>query len=215
MEEIKNNAIIVRLDQAVKTLGKTITSVSEEYGINYNTLHSWLNGRRSPDIVMLMMHLNINPVWLIGGSGEMFLSKNNGKITSNAEFINSLNNDIEVEYIPVPANAGIGYTFDVPKTVVKDVKRSYKASYKQLRISGESMVPTIPDQWHITFDAAAEPEHKDLVVATANGVLVCKRYIIENGKKKLISDNKDFEKYDFNGDDDILIHGVVVEISKY
>jgi len=211
----QNEEIVARLEQAVKVLGKTLTSVSEEYGINYNTLHSWLNGRRSPDIVMLMMHLNINPVWLISGNGEMFLKQNNGGISSNAEFVNQERNEVEVEFIPTPANAGVGYTFlDIPKMVVKDVKKSYKPTFKQLRISGNSMYPSIPDGWHVTFDAAAFPQHGDVVIATANGVLVCKRYFEDDGKKKLVSDNKDAEKYEFNGNDDVIIHGVVIEIFK-
>lgn len=212
-----------RLFKIIANVGLSVAEISRMTRINKNTLYSWRSGHRVPKSDILKQHFNVNPTWYNFGEGDMYLSNTKDEsqaLTSNAEPLpdghHQNTDNIEVEFITAPANAGVGYTFeDVPITVVKDIKATYKKSYKQVKVVGDSMLPTIPNGWRITFDTALAPNHNDIVVATANGVLVVKRFKIINGAKHLVSDNSKFDHCTFNGGDNVIIHGVVIEMSKY
>jgi hypothetical protein len=219
-DKLKKNfetLVTERFNTVISMLGGSLSDISLKFKVNYSTLSKWANGSRVPPPRKLRDIFGVNPAFILNGEHPVFLSESN-KLEQNAETIEpSLRDDIEVEFIPIPANYGVGYTFnDMPtKTVVKDVKKSYKKTYKQVRGFGDSMFPAIPDGWYVTFDTSLTPKHNDVVVATANGVLVVKRFQIIDGHKSLVSDNPAYEKYNFNGGDDVIIHGVVIEISKY
>lgn len=215
-----------RFLRVLNYLGNNKRAIANKAGIKYRTLYSWYRGDAPPDPTVLSEKLNVNPMYLLFGNEPMFNAEpikiepsipDADEFVANAEFIGDAEvAENEIEFIPVPANAGIGYTFtDSPIFTVKDVKKSYKKTYKQVRITGDSMLPTIPDGWHVTFDTAQHPRNNDLVVATANGIFVVKRLKIMDGHKFLVSDNPQYEKYNFNGNDDVFIHGTVIEISKY
>jgi len=209
--------IAIRLNEAISKLEGNLKDIARRYKVSYSTLTKWTTGIRVPNTDKLEALFGINPQFIKYGTYPIFLSDLK-PLSSNAETIEpSLRDDIEVEFIPIPANVGVGYTFsDMPtKTIVKDVKKSYKKTYKQVRVSGDSMFPSIPDGWFVTFDTNIVPINNDVVVATANGVFVVKRFQIIDGHKSLVSDNLQYEKYNFNGGDDVIIHGVVIEISRY
>lgn len=215
--------ITFRFGQVLTALGGNMTEIAEKYKVKYSTLTKWSYGQRMPNATKLKNIFGVNPDFIEKGIGPMFLeeastSKEEQKqLESNAELVESpKKQDVEIEFISIPLNAGLGYTFsDIPIAIVRDVKATYKSSYKQARVSGDSMYPAIPNGWRVTFDTNLTPTHDDVVVATANGVWVVKRFKIINGQKTLVSDNQQYDKYNFNGGDDVVIHGVVIEISKY
>jgi phage repressor protein C with HTH and peptisase S24 domain len=122
-----------------------------------------------------------------------------------------------IELLPVPANAGRGYNFE-PSSFTYEVPSAFSMSrYKAIRISGDSMHPTIPNDAVVVFDSVQiEPVHDRIVIAIVDGVLYCKRvFITENDVRYLVSDNKDYEKIKINGFHNTKILGTAVEVKYY
>ena len=205
---------IERLNKVLQALGGNKSKICEKYGLNNSTLRSWLANKRTINTFTLKALLGVNPDYIKNGSLPMFV-QNIG--VSNAHPVVAEPREYYggVEFIMMDANASKkgGLTdFNGSFIVNKDVKRSYKASYKQVRVSGESMEPSIPDGWIVTFDTGLMPDHKDVVVATSTDTLVVKRFKQINGKYYLTSDNPSYE--DILIDENVTIHGVVIEFFK-
>ena len=223
MEKEKNNKSgkssaeeIERLNRALAVIGGSHTQICKQYGFSINTLRSWLNGSRAINKSTIKDVFAINPEYIVTGKEPMFIE---GIFKTNAAFLDnkSKTNELKgVRFLTYVANMGMGFTFnDIQEIYEPDVKKSYKPSYIQVRVSGDSMYPTIKNGWRVTFDTKLEPSDDDLVCATVNGTLVVKRYRKQDNIKTLVSDNPKFESYSFNGGDTVKIHGVIVEISIY
>lgn len=78
-----------------------------------------------------------------------------------------------------------------------------------MRLSGESMQPTIMDGAMLIVDCSRTPKHNDIVVATVNNEHTCKRFFKRQGRVGLFGDNKNFAFIDFNDGDELRIFGVV------
>lgn len=171
----------------------------------------------------------INPMYLKTGEGEMFIrqpgesflkvfkeSEGTNPPVSNAEpYVEPTNGDDKrIEYLSVPANAGFGYSFDdMPVLYLSEPPKYYRKSFKQCLILGESMYPEIKNGSVVTFDTEKEPIDSDFVIATVDGVLLCKQYKIIDDIAWLNSINPSFENYKLNGFSNYQIHGVIIEIN--
>lgn len=98
------------------------------------------------------------------------------------------------------ACAGDGFFIDssVPYTDIPDP--TGKADFA-VKVSGDSMEPTIADQSIIYIKVAEELQHKDVGLFVVNGDVMCKRFIKQGRGNKLVPDNdngmhKTFEKKD-------------------
>jgi len=207
---------IERLKKALKAVGGNNTQICTLYDLKVSTLRSWLHGKRAINVSALKEKLGINPEYIISGKEPMFIDnivKSNSKIIDK----NNIHKGITgVKFLTYTANANMKMTVnDIQELYEPDVKKSYKKSYVQVRISGDSMYPSIKNGWRCTFDTQLQPANDDIVVASINGVLVIKRYILDNGIICLKSDNPAFESYVANEFDNITIHGVVVELAIY
>ena len=205
---------IERLNKVLQALGGNKSKICEKYGLNHSTLRSWLANKRTINTFMLRELLGVNPDYIKHGSNPMFISQ---IIKSNAHEVVAEPREYYggIEFWLSAANAGKSGKNDFEGSFIvnHDMKRSYKASYKQVRVTGESMEPSIPDGWIVTFDTGLTPEHKDVVVATSVDSLVVKRFKQINGKYYLTSDNPNYE--DILIDENVTIHGVVIEFFKY
>lgn len=203
------------MNELIKMSGLSKKEFAERNEIKDATLNSWMKGTRTIQTRDLQHIFNINPNYIENGELPKLLKPFH---TPNADPVETPKEVVrEIEFITVPANMGLDYTFsDIAETsYVKDVKKSYKPTYKQVRVTGNSMHPSIRNGWRVTFDSNIHPSEDDVVVATVDGILVVKRYKIINGVKTLISVNPDYQHYHFNGGDNVKIHGVVIEFSAF
>lgn len=78
-----------------------------------------------------------------------------------------------------------------------------------MRLSGESMQPTIMDGAMLIVDCSVVPKHNDIVIAAVNNEQTCKRFYKRGKRIGLFGDNKNFPFIDFNESDELRIFGVV------
>lgn len=213
--------LVKRFNEAIFGLGPNLTDVARKYNVSYSTLTKWTTGVRKPRIDKMMDIFGINPSFLKYGKYPIFVEENSLSnhidVKSNAHEVVAEPREYYggIEFWLSAANAGKSGKNDFEGSFIvnHDMKRSYKASYKQVRVTGESMEPSIPDGWIVTFDTGLTPDHKDVVVATSADSLVVKRFKQINGKYYLTSDNPNYE--DILIDENVTIHGVVIEFFKY
>ena len=98
------------------------------------------------------------------------------------------------------ACAGDGFYIDSSVTYTDIPDPTGKADFA-VRVSGDSMEPTIEDQSTIYIKMVEELQHKDVGLFVINGDVMCKRYIKQGRGIKLVPDNpngkhKSFEKRD-------------------
>lgn len=83
-----------RLRQVMDYKNMNIKGFSETCEIPYDTLQSYLLGRRKigiETIIKLHVHLNININWLLTGEGEMYEKKTTEDVDTLTKFIEWLN----------------------------------------------------------------------------------------------------------------------------
>ena len=82
-----------------------------------------------------------------------------------------------------------------------------------LRISGESMEPTLHNGCIVLVKRIEEPEDTQVVVVNVDGNTMVKRYCISDGKAMLVPDNKDgrFETIPLDGEREVRFQGLVLE----
>lgn len=74
----KQKTIGMRLREAFKYLGLSITEVAKITGVPYPTLQDYLNDKRIPggsNLQKISMHLHISIDWLLTGEGPMFIEE--------------------------------------------------------------------------------------------------------------------------------------------
>ncbi|MBS4000768.1 MAG: LexA family transcriptional regulator [Desulfobulbaceae bacterium] len=187
-------------------------------------LSRWLNGVSTPTLEKLasLEKLGYNIKWLLYGEGDMQLqpelkqsTQEPSNVVSEPQVVYPKRTNIEL--LPVPANAGKGYDFE-PSAFTYEVPSAFSLErYKAIRISGDSMHPTIPNESIVIFDThLTEPTHNRIVIAIVDGVLYCKRVHIDaDNARHLVSDNKDYETIKVNGFHNTKILGTAIEVKYY
>lgn len=80
-----------------------------------------------------------------------------------------------------------------------------------LSLDGESMAPTIPNGARLIVDCTRVAKHNDVVIATVNGEMTCKRLFKGRiGEIYLMADNPKHENIYFGDSDEMSIFGVVI-----
>jgi DNA polymerase V len=87
-----------------------------------------------------------------------------------------------------------------PKPLLSGVSTTHSPSYEFELHSGDRLI----------VDRSLEPRHRDVVLACIDGEVTVKRLIIKEGKRYLLTpDNKDFPLIELNGNQELIIWGVV------
>lgn len=210
-----------RLKLLRKSLGLTQTEFGEKIGLSLRGIVKWEKGKSKPQqstIKALISTFNVNPDWLLNGTGEMFIG--------DASRQQEVSDIISIPYYPeVSAAAGSGaLVYD--ENSVKHLQISSAIinistgdNVCLINATGNSMQPVIDDRDLLLVDLT----HKDFidegiyVVRLENTLLVKRLQKIPNGIM-LISDNPQYAPIILNSDNfnenDAAIIGKVISVIK-
>ena len=210
-----------RLKRLRKSMNLTQTEFGKRIGVTMQGIQKWEKGKSKPQqstIKALISTFNVNPDWLLNGTGEMFLDNANNKQEQS--------DIISIPYYPeVSAAAGSGaLVYD--ENSVKHLQISSAIinistgdNVCLINATGNSMQPVIDDRDLLLVDLT----HKNFidegiyVVRLENTLLVKRLQKIPNGIV-LISDNPQYEKIILNSDNfnenDAAIIGKVISVIK-
>lgn len=210
-----------RLKILRKSLGLTQTEFGKRIGMTMQGIQKWEKGKSKPQkstIKALISTFNVNPDWLLNGTGEMFIG--------DASRQQEVSDIISIPYYPeVSAAAGSGalvYDENTVKNIkissaIINIKTGDKVCF--INATGNSMQPVIDDRDLLLVDLT----HKDFidegiyVVRLENTLLVKRLQKIPNGIV-LISDNPQYAPITLNSDNfnenDAAIIGKVISVIK-
>lgn len=204
----------------------TLIDLGKLLGIPDRTISNYERGERKPSVeylTLLAEKLNANPQWLILGTGEMFLDKQEEYI------LNGLPKSIspyDFKYIPMcelKAAAGGGCIIDTEEIIdylafKKDwLRKNITGSPNNIVIfiaKGDSMYPTIKDGDILLIDKDDKHIKQEgiYVIRIEDSLIVKRIQKLPGNKVEVISDNTTYTKYviDFEKDQDVDIIGKVV-----
>lgn len=122
------------LKNLIKSLGITQTEFAKEIGVSKSVISDLISGRLQElpkhARIKLVKLYNVNPVWLLTGEGDMFLSSNNGGnsgvVIHGGNFINSpIGNNSTVTYNLTKEEAEIidNYRENNYKTILQKIAK--------------------------------------------------------------------------------------------
>ena len=179
---------------------------------------------KSSDIITLTTKYGFSEEWLETGKGDMMVDKDALLLENISSIDNMLNKNLTFPFLKdIHASAGYGalngYTDRTNITLSRDMIPSDSKDLEAIRVSGNSMSPTIDDEDVIFIDKKSiEPiDGKIFVVYLCEEVYV-KRLFIEPKTKEIIlnSDNAIFPQLKADCDDFRIIGKVIanMKISK-
>lgn len=215
------------MNERVKTLRKVLklnqTEFGKKIGITMRAVQKWENGESKPQnstLKSLINTFNVNPDWLLNGTGEMFIDN----VSSQQE----LSDIISIPYYPeVSAAAGSGaLVYD--ESTVKNIQISSAIinistgdNVCLINATGNSMQPVIDDRDLLLVDLSQKLiTDEGIYVIRLDTTLVVKRVQkILNGFI-LISDNpqyppKEITAENFNENDAAVIGKVIAVIKNF
>lgn len=105
---------------------------------------------------------------------------------------------------PSPADDYVESQIDLNEWLVRNRLATFI-----VRVEGDSMSGEIHSGDRLIVDRSLEPKHRDVVIACVGGEMTVKRLIIEDGRQFLIADNPDYPAVELNGDEELILWGVV------
>jgi DNA polymerase V len=112
----------------------------------------------------------------------------------------------------IPAGRPDELFSDPPAETHKVVRHLAKENRYVIRVKGDSMAPRIQDGDLILVDYIKEPRPGNIVVATVNGGVVVKKYLVREGCVVLKSMNPEYADIEIKETDQFEIKGVVLRI---
>lgn len=213
------------MNERVKTLRKVLqlnqTEFGKKIGITMRAVQKWENGESKPQnstLKSLINTFNVNPDWLLNGTGEMFLDN-----TSKQQELSDI---ISIPYYPeVSAAAGSGaLVYD--ENTVKHLQISSAIinistgdNVCLINATGNSMQPVIDDRDLLLVDLSQKLiTDEGIYVIRLDTTLVVKRVQkILNGVI-LISDNPQYPPRELTADNfnenDAAVIGKVIAVIK-
>ena len=210
-----------RLKILRKSLGLTKTEFGKRIGMTMQGIQKWEKGKSKPQqstIKALISTFNVNPDWLLNGTGEMFIGDANRQ--------QEVSDIISIPYYPeVSAAAGSGalvYDENTVKNIkissaIINIKTGDKVCF--INATGNSMQPVIDDRDLLLVDLSNKDfiDEGIYVVRLENTLLVKRLQKIPNGIV-LISDNPQYAPITLNSDNfnenDAAIIGKVISVIK-
>ena len=212
------------MNERVKTLRKVLqlnqTEFGKKIGITMRAVQKWENGESKPQnstLKSLINTFNVNPDWLLNGTGEMFIGENRQQEVSDI---------ISIPYYPeVSAAAGSGaLVYD--ENTVKHLQISSAIinistgdNVCLINATGNSMQPVIDDRDLLLVDLSQKLiTDEGIYVIRLDTTLVVKRVQkILNGVI-LISDNPQYPPRELTADNfnenDAAVIGKVIAVIK-
>lgn len=218
-----NHNIGQRIGIVMNTMFASRKEFCEYFQFHNSNVTKYIKGANIPKSEKVLNRfdtLGINRRWLLYGEDPM-MSADNLARTNTGQILHLESNITEttkpatykVKLVTVPLNAGAGYNFDDLREGEVEVDVKLPEHVKAFIVSGDSMSPYIPSGSMVFVDTKnVNPEHGDLVAIVVDGEALCKRLIIEDGKKYLTSDNrsKKYNPIHINGFPNHKMIGVVV-----
>jgi transcriptional regulator with XRE-family HTH domain len=202
-----------RLRQARKQLGLSQTEMAEAIGVTQSSVAAYETGRRDPPkpVLLALEHeLGVNHRWVLTGSGQRLGSARPERPVIVAEpreleglrRLEGRDSYYAVPYLRDPAAAGSGLIMDEQVAGYCVIHRRVAPHPERLRcvrISGDSMAPTLTDGSIVAVDIAPVPlrnlEGRIVCCRTAEGSVVIKRLRVRDRFALLFSDNEDQQTF--------------------
>lgn len=106
---------------------------------------------------------------------------------------------------PSPADDYVESSIDLNEWLIKNRLATFI-----VEVNGDSMFYELHSGDRLIVDRSLEPRHKDVVLACIDGEVTVKRLIIKEGKRFLLTpENDDFPLIEINGNQELIIWGVV------
>jgi DNA polymerase V len=105
---------------------------------------------------------------------------------------------------PSPASDYVESEIDLNEWLITNKLATYI-----VRVEGDSMASEIHPGDRLIVDRSLEPRPGDVVVACIYGEMTVKRLVGEDGRLLLVADNPAYPPIEINGDQELLIWGVV------
>ena len=153
------HSVIQRVKDVIASKELSPRSFAERINYNYSTLNNYLTGRRTNINVDLVKSIvssydDINPDWLLTGSGEMYLSDT----LSTTE-----NKDARlVPLLPVATQGGTlnDFVVSVKASECEKIISPIRDVDYAMSISGDSMAPEYPSGAHLNQENQRESIHR-------------------------------------------------------
>lgn len=132
---------------------------------------------------------------------DTFRPKTSGKKVALRKFLSRV-----PAGFPSPADDYEDRTIDLNDWLIKN-----KLATFIVEIDGDSMFAELHSGDRLIVDRSLEPRHDDVVLAVLDGEVTVKRLIIEDDGRRflLVPDNPNYEPIEVNGDQELVIWGVV------
>jgi len=198
-----------RLKEARRRLGLNQSELAEAVGITQSSVAAYETDRRSPPLPVLLAlehRLRINHAYVLEGSGEPLTSVGPTRpiiVTSPRELSRLQRLEGEesyhaVPYLRDPAAAGAGLIMEDQVEgycIIHARVAPHPETIRCVRISGDSMAPTLTDGSIVAVDITPVPlrnlEDRIVCSRTHDGGVVIKRLRVRNHFALLFSDNED------------------------
>lgn len=99
-----------------------------------------------------------------------------------------------VHLYELAACAGEGFFMDASVAIDRDIPSKFSDADYAVKISGQSMEPTLADRSIVFVKQTAEINHNEIGIFLVDGDVMCKRYKIKGTEKMLCPDNKQYNQ---------------------
>lgn len=217
-----------RIKAVRKKLGVNQAELGEILGCTDGKIKYWEQGQtdtmKARDALILQNKFGFNQDWLMEGKGEMILETGELLLKDINTVRNLLDDNLEIPFFKdINASAGHGCTngecVATNITISKDMLPTHAKNIEAIRVSGNSMHPTIEDDDIIFIEKSQEnPINGKVYVMLLCDEVYVKRIFIEPKSKEIIlsSDNPIFPQLKADCDDFRIIGKVIakMQISK-
>lgn len=198
-----------RLRSVRAELGLNQSDLAEEVGITQSSVAAYESDKRPPPLPVLLAlehQLRINHEWVLEGEGERFTGVRPARplIVTSPEELRSLHRlegedrYYAVPYLRDPAAAGAGLIMEEQVEgycIIHQRVAPHPETIRCVRISGDSMAPTLTDGSIVAVDITPIPlrnlQGRIVCSRTHEGGVVIKRLRVRNHFALLFSDNED------------------------
>ncbi len=211
-----------------KQLGMSQTEFANDIGITQTSL-SQIEGEKngiSYDVYKAIVgKFNVDPLWLMDGKGEMYISNEAKKKSGALPLVVQISNDEEENIVMVDRKAAAGYLQGQsdPDYIAKlpsfRLPGFYGKTFRAFEITGDSMLPGIHPGDMLVGSYVEELAHikkgNVYIVVMHDGSIVAKRVLpLGNNVYELRSDNEAYEAYAVKAEDIGQVWQVEARITK-
>ncbi|CAN5897499.1 hypothetical protein BH11BAC7_BH11BAC7_30900 [soil metagenome] len=211
-----------------KQLGMSQTEFANDIGITQTSL-SQLEGEKngiSYDVYKaIVAKFNVDPLWLMDGKGEMYISNEAKKNSGALPLVVQISNDDEENIVMVDRKAAAGYLQGQsdPDYIAKlpsfRLPGFYGKTFRAFEITGDSMLPGIHPGDMLVGGYVEELAHikkgNVYIVVMHDGSIVSKRvFPLGNNVFELRSDNEAYDAYAVKAEDIGQVWQVEARITK-